>query len=95
LTRVPGAAGLDWGKAFAAISSVPAEILGMGDRFGSLRPGRAGDVVLWDGDPLEAQSGVVAVWIDGVAQPLGNHQTRLRERYATPAEGDLPKAYEW
>jgi imidazolonepropionase-like amidohydrolase len=95
LTRVPGAAGLDWGKAFAAISSVPAEILGMGDRFGSLRPGRAGDVVLWDGDPLEAQSGVVAVWIDGVAQPLSNHQTRLRERYATPAEGDLPKAYEW
>ena len=95
LTKVPGATGLEWGKAFAAISSVPAEILGMGDRFGSLRPGRAGDVVIWDGDPLEAQSGVVAVWIDGVAQPLGNHQTRLRERYATPAEGDLPKAYEW
>ena len=95
LTRVPGATGLDWGKAFAAISSVPAEILGMGDKFGSLQPGRAGDVVLWDGDPLEGSSGVLGVWIDGVRQPLDNHQTRLRDRYSTPTEGELPKAYEW
>ena len=24
-----------------------------------------------------------------------NRQTKLRDRYATPAEGSLPKAYEW
>ncbi len=95
LTRVPGASGLSWGQAFASISSGPAEILGMGDRFGSLRPGRAGDVVIWDGDPLEVTSGVVTVFIDGVEQPLSNHQTRLRDRYLTPTEGDLPKAYDW
>ena len=95
LTKLPGASGLSWGKAFAAISSVPAEILGMGERFGSLKPGRAGDVVIWDGDPLEGTSGVVAVYIDGIAQPLVNHQTRLRERYRTPGEGSLPKAYDW
>ena len=95
LTRVPGASGLTWGQAFAAISSGPAEILGMGDRFGSLRPGRAGDVVIWDGDPLELTSGPVKVFIDGVEQPLSNHQTKLRDRYLNPAEGDLPKAYEW
>ena len=95
LTRVPGASGLTWGQAFAAISSIPAEILGMGDRFGSLKPGHAGDVVVWDGDPLEVTSGVLAVYIDGVAQPLANHQTRLRDRYRTPTEGDLPKAYDW
>ncbi|MDP3674998.1 MAG: amidohydrolase family protein [Novosphingobium sp.] len=95
LTRLPGASGLTWGQAFAAISSVPAEILGMGERFGSLQPGRAGDVVIWDGDPLELTSGVVAVYIDGVAQPLVNHQTRLRDRYRTPIEGALPKAYDW
>ena len=95
LTKLPGASGLSWGKAFAAISSVPAEILGMGERFGSLKPGRAGDVVIWDGDPLEGTSGVVAVWIDGVAQPLVNHQTRLRDRYKTSTEGSLPKAYDW
>ena len=95
LTKLPGATGLSWGKAFAAISSVPAEILGMGDRFGSLKPGRAGDVVIWDGDPLEGTSGVVAVYIDGVAQPLTNHQTKLRDRYRTPQEGSLPKAFDW
>ena len=95
LAKVPGASGLTWGQAFAAISSGPAEALGMGDRFGSLRPGRAGDVVIWDGDPLEVSSGVVRVFIDGTEQPLTNHQTRLRDRYANPGEGDLPKAYEW
>ena len=95
LAKVPGASGLTWGQAFAAISSGPAEALGMGDKFGSLRPGRAGDVVIWDGDPLEVSSGVVKVYIDGIEQPLTNHQTRLRDRYSNPGEGDLPKAYEW
>jgi len=95
LTRVPGASGLSWGQAFAAISSGPAEAIGMGDKFGSLRAGRAGDLVIWDGDPLEVTSGVVKVYIDGVEQPLDNHQTRLRDRYNTPNQGSLPKAYDW
>ncbi|WP_309751706.1 amidohydrolase family protein [Novosphingobium sp.] len=95
LTRVPGATGLTWGQAFAAISSGPAEVMGMGDRIGSLRPDRVGDVVIWDGDPLEVTSGPVRVFIDGVEQPMSNHQTKLRDRYLNPAEGDLPKAYEW
>ena len=94
LTRLPGATGLDWGAAFATISSKPAEAMGMGGEIGSLKPGRRGDVVIWDGDPLELSSAPVAVWIDGVAQPLENRQTRLRDRYLTPAEGNLPKAYE-
>ena len=52
-------------------------------------------VAIWDGDPLEGTSGVVAVYIDGVAQPLVNQQTRLRDRYKTSTEGSLPKAYDW
>ena len=95
LTRVPGASGLTWGQAFAAISSVPAAILGMDSRFGSLKPGLSGDVVIWDGDPLETTSGAVQVFIDGVEQSLENHQTKLRDRYKVPTEGALPKAYEW
>ena len=95
LGKLRGAVGLRWGQAFAAISSVPADIFGMGARFGTLAPGRTGDVVLWDGDPLEVSSAALRVFIDGVEQPLDNHQTRLRDRYRTPAEGDLPKAYEW
>jgi imidazolonepropionase-like amidohydrolase len=94
LTKVPGASGLSWGDAFAAITSKPAEVMGMGGEIGSLRAGRRGDVVIWDGDPLELSSGVEAVWIDGVRQPLVTRQTRLRDRYARPGEGDLPKAFD-
>lgn len=95
LTRVPRASGLSWGKAFAAISSAPAEMLGLGDSLGSLRPGRAGDVVIWDGDPLEVTSAPVAVYVEGVEQSLSSHQTRLRDRYRDLDESDLPKAYDW
>jgi imidazolonepropionase-like amidohydrolase len=94
LTRVPGATGLSWSEAFEAISAAPAEALGLGGEIGSLRPGRRGDVVIWDGDPLELATGVEAVWIDGVRQSLENRQTRLRDRYRRPQEGNLPHSYD-
>jgi imidazolonepropionase-like amidohydrolase len=94
LERLPNATGLTWDEAFASISSVPADIMGVGDRLGSLKPGRAADVVVWDGHPLELSSAATTVIIDGVEQPLGNRQQRLRDRYARPTEGDLPKAYD-
>lgn len=94
LGRIPGAAELDWGQAFASISSKPAEAMGMGGEFGSLRAGRRGDVVVWDGDPLEIGTTAVRVWIDGVEQPLDTRQKKLKERYFDPKEGALPKAYQ-
>jgi len=94
LQKVPGADGLSWDEAFAAISGDVADIMGVGDRLGHLRSGAAGDVVLWSGDPLELSSAPERVWIDGVEQSLDNRQARLRERYRTPQEGALPKAYE-
>ena len=92
LGKVPGASGLTWGEAFAAISSVPARIAGV-EGAGTLSAGALGDMVMWDGDPLELSSAPVRVWIDGVEQPLDNHQTRLRERYRTLDESRLPPAY--
>ncbi len=94
VSRIPGATGLSWADAFAAITSKPAEIVGLGGEIGSLRAGRRADVVIWSGDPLELSSAVEKVWIDGVEQPLATRQTRLRDRYLTPGEGDLPKAYD-
>nr|WP_294817184.1 amidohydrolase family protein [uncultured Sphingomonas sp.] len=94
LGRIPGASGLNWGEAFATITSRPAEALGLGDELGSLKPGRRGDVVIWDGDPLEIGTSAVNVFIDGVEQPMTSRQTRLRERYWDPKEGPLPKAYQ-
>jgi imidazolonepropionase-like amidohydrolase len=95
LTRVPGATGMEWGKAFAAISSVPAEISGMGGKAGVLKPGALGDLVVWDGDPLEVGSVPTLVFIGGVKQSLESHQSGLRDRYRDLDESDLPKAYDW
>lgn len=95
LTKVPGASGLSWGEAFAAISSVPAEISGLGGIAGVLKAGALGDIVIWDGDPLELGSIPTRVYIGGVEQSLTNHQSRLRDRYQSGDEGALPKAYDW
>ncbi len=95
LTKIPGATGLTWAQAFAAITSIPAEISGVGGKEGVLAPGAVGDVVLWDGDPLELSSAPVSVWIDGVKQPFDSHQARLRERYKDLDRTYLPKAYSW
>jgi imidazolonepropionase-like amidohydrolase len=65
IARVPGAAGLTWGEAFATITSKPAEIVGLGDDFGSLKAGRRADVVIWDGDPLDIGTAPVSMYIDG------------------------------
>ena len=93
IARIPGATGLTWGEALASITSVPARIAGVGDA-GTLAEGSRGDLVLWDGDPLELSSAPVRVWIDGIEQPRVDHRTRLRDRYRDLDESDLPKAYD-
>ena len=79
--------------ALAAITINPAAIYGLSGRLGSLEPGKAGDVVIWDGDPLEVTTRAVAVFIDGRAMSMQNRQTRMRERYKNLERGDLPFAY--
>ncbi|WP_300974291.1 amidohydrolase family protein [Sphingomonas sp. LHG3406-1] len=93
LTKLPGASGLSWGEALRAITSAPAEALGIGDEVGSLAPGRRGDLVIWNSDPLDNMSAAEAVFIDGVQQPLDTRQTKLRDRYRTLERGALPEAY--
>ena len=93
LQRIPGASGVSWGEALAMITSRPAEAIGMGGDFGSLAPGRRGDVVIWSGDPLEGSSAAEQVFIDGVRQPLETHQTRLLERYRNLPRREMPEAY--
>lgn len=73
--------GAAWEDAFRAITLTPAEIYGVGERYGALAPGYAGDVVVWNGDPLEVMTAPTAVIIDGVAQSLESRQTRLAQRY--------------
>ncbi|MEA1942798.1 MAG: amidohydrolase family protein [Pseudomonadota bacterium] len=84
--------GVPWNDAFRAITLTPAEIYGVGDRYGALAPGYAGDVVVWDGDPLEVMSAPVAVLVDGEPTAMESRQTRLRDRYINITD-DTPYAY--
>jgi len=93
LANVPGATGVSWGEALAMITSRPAQVIGLGGEIGSLTPGHRGDVVIWSGDPLQVTSAAEAVYIDGVAQPLDNRQTKLSDRYRDIDERVLPGAY--
>ena len=93
LQKIPGATGVSWGDALAMITSKPAEAIGLGGEIGRLSPGEHADVVIWSGDPLEVTSGAEQVFIDGVQQPLDDHQSRLLERYRYLQRTDLPKAY--
>ena len=93
LQRIPGATGVTWGQALAMITSKPAQAIGMGGEIGSLAPGRRADFVIWSGDPLEGTSAAEQVFIDGVRQPLEDHQTRLLQRYRDLTRRDLPEAY--
>ncbi len=44
--------GLDVEEGWKAITINPAESVGIGDRVGSLEPGKDGDVVIWTADPM-------------------------------------------
>jgi imidazolonepropionase-like amidohydrolase len=48
-----------------AITSVPAELLGVGDRVGQLAVGQQADIVVFSGDPLDLRSRVLAVYVGG------------------------------
>ncbi|KAK4119149.1 hypothetical protein N657DRAFT_666849 [Parathielavia appendiculata] len=60
--------GLPYHAALAAVTTAPAELLGLGKRLGKVKPGFDADVVIWDSDPLSVGATPVQVWIDGTAQ---------------------------
>jgi hypothetical protein len=72
--------GLPWDAALAGLTSVPAQIFGVADR-GTIEKGKAADLVLWSGDPLEVTTVAEQVWIDGRPIEMRTRQTELRDRY--------------
>ena len=77
--------GLDWEKAFAAISSTPAKWFDLGSA--SLSQGSGATLVVWDGDPLNVTSAPTDMFINGERQSLKSRQTALRDRY-NPTSND-------
>lgn len=86
------AAGLSWEQAFKAITLTPATMFGRG-YLGELEAGQKANLVIWNGDPLEVTSAVVAVIIDGKTQSMESRQTKLRDRYNPTNTGDKMYGY--
>ncbi|MBD9480330.1 amidohydrolase family protein [Pseudoxanthomonas sp. PXM02] len=84
--------GLPWEDGLAGLTRVPAEAFGVGDRIGTIAPGKLADLVLWTADPLDVSSTAEQVWLGGRAMPMRSRQTELRDRYLQQA-GPLPRAY--
>lgn len=76
--------GLPMAAAIEAITLAPARIFGVSDSVGSIEAGKQADLVIWDGDPLEALTEPVAIYIGGKQQPMQSRGTLLSDRYKSP-----------
>ncbi|KAF2996213.1 hypothetical protein E8E13_002226 [Curvularia kusanoi] len=84
--------GLPYHAALAGVTSAPAELLGLGDRIGKIKPGFDADIVVWDSDPLSAGATPVQVWIDGAQQFATPIELKKPVAPAIQPNGDLAKA---
>ncbi len=78
--------------AWTWLSYNPAKALGIGDRTGSLRPGKMADLVLWNGNPLSVYTRPQMVWIDGALMYDANDPRRRPVtdfELGQPGEGDV------
>jgi len=73
--------GLPPDEGLKAVTLYPAEILGVADQLGSIEPGKRANLILTNGDILQASTQVQAVFIDGKPLEPTSKQTRLYDRY--------------
>jgi imidazolonepropionase-like amidohydrolase len=78
--------GLPKEEALKAVTLYPAQILGLGDILGSIEEGKIANLILTDGDPLEIQTQVERVFINGKEVSTENKHRELYEKHsARPA----------
>ncbi|MEL7239004.1 MAG: amidohydrolase family protein, partial [Planctomycetota bacterium] len=73
--------GLPEDVALQAITSAPADILGVGDRVGTLEVGKDATLFVADGDIFETPTQVTAAWIAGAPVDLSSRHTMLNDKY--------------
>ena len=67
--------------ALAAVTIVPARILGVDDRIGSIEVGKRASLFVADGDPFEPATQIAHLFIEGVRVPIDSRHIRLYEEY--------------
>jgi imidazolonepropionase-like amidohydrolase len=73
--------GLPAEEGLKAITLYPAQILGVADQLGTIEVGKRANLVLTNGDPLQASTVVKEIFIDGQPLEPASKHTRLYERY--------------
>jgi imidazolonepropionase-like amidohydrolase len=73
--------GLPRDEALKAATLYPAEIMNVADRMGSIDAGKMANLVITDGDLLEARTHVRYLFIEGRLIPLVSRQTELYEQF--------------
>jgi len=73
--------GLSDDEALKAVTLYPAQILGVGDRLGSIEVGKLANLFVADGDPLEPTTRIERVFMQGREIELSDRQTALRDKY--------------
>ncbi len=69
--------GLPKEEALKAVTLYPAQMLGVADKFGSIEVGKVANLVVTDGDLLEAKTNTTYLFIDGRPVPLSTKHTDL------------------
>ena len=73
--------GLPRDVALKSVTLYPAQILGVGERLGSIEAGKEATFFVSNGDPLEVMTQVERVWIRGREVDLSSKHTQLYEKY--------------
>ena len=73
--------GLPPEEGLKAVTLYPAEILGVADQLGSIEAGKRANLVIANGDLLQASTQVLSVFIDGRPYEPTSKQTRLYDKY--------------
>lgn len=74
-------------EALKAVTIVPAEILGVADRLGSIEEGKNATLFIADGDPFETSTQIKHVFIDGYQIPMTNRHIRLYQEFLERSPG--------
>jgi imidazolonepropionase-like amidohydrolase len=73
--------GLPHDEALKAVTLNAAQIFGLADRLGTIEPGKLGNVIVTNGDPLEIQTQVRYLFIEGQLTSTDNRHRELYEQY--------------
>ena len=73
--------GLSKDDALKSVTLWPAQIFGVADKFGTIEAGKIANLVITDGDLLEAKTNTKYLFIDGRLVPLDTKHTDLNDKF--------------